>query len=111
MCFNYSLKKKKRTRQLKAEDLFAQTELNFETVYHAKGFKNPQMPVITNTNSGSLQMFYWGLIPNWTKSMNDAEKIRNMTLNAKSETIFDKPSFRKVINEQRCLIPATGFFE
>jgi len=111
MCFHYSLKNKKRKRQLKAKDLFAQQETSFESVYHANGFNNPMMPVITNVDSDKLQMFSWGLIPGWTKSMDEAEKIRKMTLNAKSETIYEKPSFRNAIKSKRCLIPATGFFE
>ncbi|MBI4649507.1 MAG: SOS response-associated peptidase [Bacteroidia bacterium] len=111
MCFHYSLKKKERKINLNVTDLFSQMEMNFETVYHANGFKNPIMPVITNPNQNAFQFFNWGLIPSWIKLRQDAEKIRQMTLNAKSETVFEKPSFRKSIKTRRCLIPATGFFE
>lgn len=58
-----------------------------------------------------IQFFHWGLIPFWTKSRDEAEKIRHHTLNARAETVFDKPSFRHLPLTKRCLIPASGFFE
>jgi len=56
-------------------------------------------------------MMHWGLIPFWVKTQPDAEKIRMQTMNARAETLFDKPSFRYAIANHRCLIPADGFFE
>ena len=47
----------------------------------------------------------------WTKSLDDAKKIRTQTLNARSETVFEKPSFRASITKKRCLIPASGFYD
>ena len=58
-----------------------------------------------------LRYYHWGLIPMWTKSLEDAKKIRTQTLNARSETVFEKPSFRASISKKRCLIPACGFYE
>ena len=111
MCFHYSLKNKSRKKQVTVEVLFSQQEMTFDSKIHVNGFANPVMPVITNSNSEQISFFSWGLIPSWTKSTSDAQKIRQMTLNAKSETIFEKPSFRNNIQSKRCLIPATGFFE
>jgi putative SOS response-associated peptidase YedK len=56
-------------------------------------------------------LYNWGLIPFWVKTWQDALKLRNQTLNAKSETVFDKPAFRDSIVSRRCIIPVTGFFE
>ena len=49
----------------------------------------------------------WGLIPFWAKDM----KIGNTMINARSETIAEKPAFRAAFAKRRCLIPADGFFE
>lgn len=53
-----------------------------------------------------LDLIEWGFIPNWAKNRKDFEFI-----NAKSETVADKPSFRNAIRHKRCLIPSTGFYE
>jgi len=52
-------------------------------------------------------LFRWGLVPSWAKD----PKIDAKMINARSETVFDKPSFRSAIRYRRCLIPAQGFFE
>jgi putative SOS response-associated peptidase YedK len=49
----------------------------------------------------------WGLVPFWA----DDVKIGNKLLNARGETIFEKPSFRDAAKKRRCLIPADGFYE
>ena len=83
----------------------------WQPVYHADGFTFLKMPVITQEDPSRLQLFKWGLIPSWVKTNDDAEKLRAQTLNARSETVFEKPSFRTAIRRQRCLVPADGFFE
>ena len=50
---------------------------------------------------------HWGLIPSWSTD----RKISNYLINARAETLTEKPSFRKAYQHRRCLIPATGFFE
>ncbi|GAA4470622.1 SOS response-associated peptidase [Nibrella saemangeumensis] len=84
----------------------------FDPVYHANAYQFPDWPVVTHQQPGKLQLLQWGLIPKWAKSREDADEIRAKTLNARSETIFDKPSFRSAIQAgRRCLIPSTGFYE
>ncbi|GAA4398131.1 SOS response-associated peptidase [Nibrella viscosa] len=84
----------------------------FTPVYHANAYQFPDWPVVTHQQPGKLQMLQWGLIPKWAKSRQDADDIRTRTLNARSETVFDKPSFRSAIQAgRRCLIPSTGFYE
>lgn len=51
--------------------------------------------------------FRWGLIPHWAK---DAA-IGNRLINARCETVHEKPSFRQAFRYRRCLIPSSGFFE
>ncbi len=54
-----------------------------------------------------LKTLRWGLIPHWSKD----SSIGNKMINARCETIHEKPSFRGPIRFHRCLIPASGFFE
>jgi putative SOS response-associated peptidase YedK len=49
----------------------------------------------------------WGLIPSWAKD----EKIGSKLINARSETVQTKPSFRTAFRKRRCLVPASGYFE
>jgi putative SOS response-associated peptidase YedK len=52
-------------------------------------------------------MFKWGLVPSWAKDKTIGYKM----INARSETVFEKPSFKNAIVRQRCLVPMNGFFE
>ena len=49
----------------------------------------------------------WGLIPSWAKDASIGAKL----LNARSETVTEKPSFREAFKKRRCIIPADGFYE
>ena len=49
----------------------------------------------------------WGLVPSWAKDSKNSSHL----INARSETLREKPSFRSAFNHRRCLIPATGFYE
>ena len=71
------------------------------------GFSHPRMPVLVNQN---IERLTWGLIPFWVKTEEMAQDLWNQTLNARWETIHDKPSFQK-IKQNRCIVPCTGFFE
>lgn len=64
-------------------------------------------PVITNQDPKHLQLFQWGLIPFWSKSAGIGSKM----INARIESILDKPAFRQAIQKRRCLVPLDGFYE
>lgn len=64
------------------------------------------LPVITTEEPRKLQLFRWGLIPRWSKEIS-----RTPLINARSETIDQKPSFKTAFREKRCLVPADGFYE
>ena len=63
--------------------------------------------MVTQNGTRHLQAFHWGLIPSWAK---DAA-IGNKMINARTETLAEKPSFRAALTRRRCLIPADGFYE
>lgn len=77
-----------------------------EQIEKSSGFAFPLVPVITNKEMDSIQLFKWGLIPHWAKDM----EIRKNTLNARIETIDEKPSFRSYV-KNRCLVLIDGFYE
>ncbi len=63
---------------------------------------------VVDTGQGRhWRTFRWGLIPSWAKDI----AIGARMINARSETVFDKPSFRAAVRRRRCLVPADGFFE
>jgi putative SOS response-associated peptidase YedK len=69
----------------------------------------PTQPVAVIPNNGlnRLDFFVWGLIPSWAKD----PEIGNRLINARAETLAEKPSFRTAFRRRRCLIPADGFYE
>jgi putative SOS response-associated peptidase YedK len=63
--------------------------------------------VIPNEPERTLQLFQWGLIPSWAKD----PKIGYKMINARAETLAEKPSFRSALKRRRCLVVADGFYE
>lgn len=65
------------------------------------------LPVITNKNPKGVSFFQWGLIPTWAKDKSMGSKL----INARAETITEKPSFKNAFRQRRCLVIADGFYE
>jgi putative SOS response-associated peptidase YedK len=63
--------------------------------------------VVPNGPEHRLELFIWGLIPSWAKD----PAIGNRMINARAETLAEKPSFREALKRRRCLVLADGFFE
>lgn len=112
MCFHFSVKPTIETlkKRFKAPKPNLKLEA-FAPVFHVAGFTFPLLPVITNAQPDEIQLLRWGLIPHWSKTETDALEIRQYTLNARSETLFEKPSFKTVAGTNRALILVDGFFE
>jgi putative SOS response-associated peptidase YedK len=69
----------------------------------------PSQPVavIANNNPHKLEFFQWGLIPSWAKD----PAIGQQMINARAETLAEKPSFKNAYRRRRCLVLADGFYE
>jgi putative SOS response-associated peptidase YedK len=65
------------------------------------------MAIIHDGEHNRMGELRWGLVPSWAKD----EKIAGKMINARSETLLEKPAFKKLIHRKRCLIPADGFYE
>ncbi|MBK9150972.1 MAG: SOS response-associated peptidase [Saprospiraceae bacterium] len=64
-------------------------------------------PVITDEDPEHLHLYKWGLIPFWSKDAKSGYKM----INAKLETLEEKPTFRNLVKTRRCLVPMDGFYE
>lgn len=97
MCFHF--------KQTKTEYSFGSQRLDGKVltgIYN--GFTHPKVSCITENDPHNVSNLSWGLIPEWSKT----EDIKKYTLNARIETINEKPSFK---NAKRCVIFADGFYE
>lgn len=104
MCFHSKQTKKAVELEHRFRARFDKPEAYQPSIFN--GFQFPKTPVITNNQAQEIQLLNWGLIPHWAKD----KDIRKNTLNARIETIAEKPSFRNVIH-QRCLVLVDGFYE
>jgi len=63
--------------------------------------------VIREQNQNALALMRWGLVPSWARE----EKVRYKMINARVETVAQRPSYRRALRTQRCLVPASFFYE
>jgi len=70
---------------------------------------NPVATILVDQHSHKrvLRLLQWGLIPSWAKDL----KIGSKMINARAETVHEKPSFRSAFRHRRCLVLADGFYE
>ena len=67
-----------------------------------------QAPVIANLDGANcVELFQWGLVPSWAKDIS----IGNRMINARAETLAEKSTFKRLLNNRRCLVLADGFYE
>jgi len=90
------------------ENLVPLTDL---PIYHTTGFSHPKLLIYTDRSPWFPEVSTWGLVPHWIKDKKQLKELWNKTLNARGETIFEKPSFRESANHNRCIIYINGFYE
>ncbi|TKT84720.1 SOS response-associated peptidase [Dyadobacter frigoris] len=79
----------------------------FKKKYDMNGFEKPYIPVISNKDPKSIDMYRWRLVPSWVKEEKD---WKANTLNARNDELFTKTSYKNYWRN-RCLVICTGFFE
>ncbi|RLM88076.1 SOS response-associated peptidase [Halobellus sp. Atlit-38R] len=92
-----------------AEELASRFDATFEEPAEPRYNCAPgqSLPVLTNDDPDRFRRFKWGLIPSWA----DDEGVGNDLINARAETLAEKPSFEAAYERRRCLVPADGFYE
>jgi putative SOS response-associated peptidase YedK len=63
--------------------------------------------VVANNGKNQVEFFKWGLVPSWAKDV----AVGNRMINARAETLAEKPSFRAAYKRRRCLVLADGYYE
>lgn len=111
MCYNVAYMEKRAERVAKHYDATFQSEIEFSEKFVVSGFTHPDLFVITSEEPQNIKPYRWGLIPKWCKDEKQAAEISLQTLNAKAETVFEKPSFRNSIAHKRCIVIVNGFYE
>lgn len=109
MCFNAVMV----TSIEEAERIYyAKLMGQFETpVYYSQAFAHPLWPVLEKRgDTRSLSLKNWGLIPHWYRQ-EDPREIQKYTLNARIETLTEKPSFRDAFKQSRCCVLMNGYYE
>ena len=93
-------------REIKVRWKLHEEPPNFSPRYNIA--PSQDIPVIVRGESGNeLKVMRWGLIPSWAKD----PAIGQRMINARAETLSEKPAFKRLLGKRRCLVPADGFYE
>ena len=114
MCYSTALRKQREKieqRILSQIPAKFSEETTFEPYFHLNGFTHGNLQIITMDNPKLIVDAEWGLIPSWSTHNPAGFRKKSNTLNARSESIFEKASFSESAESKRCLILADGFFE
>ncbi|MFV0315735.1 MAG: SOS response-associated peptidase [Microthrixaceae bacterium] len=102
------------TSSSKAEDIakyFDVDQVSEQALEHQPNYNTaPSTDVFVvylDGSTRSLDTFHWGLVPRWAKDL----KIGNKLINARAETVAEKPAFRSAYRKRRCIMPVDGFYE
>ena len=104
MCGRYSLSASSETI---VEHFQLLRQLRFQPSYNiAPGQKILSIVELDDQSRKAVKLF-WGLVPSWSKDAKNSSHL----INARAETVREKPSFRSAFKHRRCLIPADGYYE
>jgi putative SOS response-associated peptidase YedK len=80
-------------------------------LHFANAFDHPRLVLYTGDAPQEPQLFTWGLVPGWVKDAAQRDQLWNRTLNARGESLFEKPAFRGAAKQRRALVFIEGFYE
>lgn len=104
MCGRYTLARS----QQELSERFGVKQLFLDLIPRYNIAPTQKAAVVVSAEDGrSLQLFRWGLIPSWTQDL----KLAKPLINARSETLGEKASFKAALKHRRCIVPADGFYE
>jgi putative SOS response-associated peptidase YedK len=86
---------------------FGLFELPFDLSPRFNVAPTQEAPVVLGGETRQLKLFRWGLVPSWSRDMKGAARM----INARAETVDEKPSFRDAFATRRCLVCTDGFYE
>lgn len=109
MCFNASLAQTMEILEKQFNAVIDGDDL--KQIYFQSAFLLPYWPLLKAEDPKNFRFLQWGLIPFWIKNMESAKQIRIKTLNARFETLNEKPSYRKPADHNRCAVVVDGYFE
>jgi len=108
MCGRASITKNEKIIELRYDATFDQEDLDKYTPFpNYNAAPTHMMPIISGTFPSKIQLYRWGLIPFWAKD----EKMGYKMINARIETLMEKPAFKTSVKSRRCLVPIDGFYE
>jgi putative SOS response-associated peptidase YedK len=103
MCGRYAFAPKKNQQKSMSPEVVLPAEL--EISYNIAPVQDAY--VITGDQPRRVERMEWGLVPHWSKDGKNSGKM----INARSESVDEKPSFREPFHTRRCLVPADSFYE
>lgn len=114
MCYSTALRKQKEQIEQELRYQIPATfspKTDYNPYYHLNGFTYGDLQIIKMDEQHTIRSAKWGLIPDWAAHNPEIFRKKSNTLNARSESIFEKASYKESAENKRCLILADGFFE
>lgn len=108
MCGRFSLTQSKEKLEKRFNSIFNKEDIEkYHPIPNFNVAPTHIIPVITGNDHLHFQLFRWGLIPHWSKDIRIGAKM----INARRETLLEKPAFMNLLKSKRCIIPMDGFYE
>lgn len=104
MCGRYNIKT---TGAEIADELGALWEGQYTASFNVAPTTEQPVILFDESDQRVMRLFRWGLVPFWAKD----PKIGARMINARSETVAEKPAFRAAYKRRRCIVPASGYYE
>lgn len=108
MCGRFSLTQPKEKLEKRFNSIFYIDDIEkYHPIPNYNVAPTHMIPIITGNDHLHFQLSRWGLIPHWSKDVRIGAKM----INARRETLLEKPAFMNLLKSKRCIIPMDGFYE